>query len=104
MIQRRLDNMTTPIGKRIARARALTDGLTAADWGSKAGLSRAIVSLIESGKREVPNVQTVSKLAAVLGLDLGWLIDGAGEKPTRESVRAALEAHEARVSRRKGAA
>lgn len=46
----------------------------------KAGLSEGHTALIERGERENPSVDTVSKLAVALGVDLGWLVNGGPQK------------------------
>jgi transcriptional regulator with XRE-family HTH domain len=81
--------MANPIGDRLAAVRELS-GLSAAALGEKAGLSRAIVSMIESGERKNPNSKTISALAHVLGVSVGWLIDGVGPEPTKKAVQAAV--------------
>lgn len=79
------------IGERIAQARSLS-GLSAAALGEKAGLSKAIVSMLEGGQRENPHVNTISAIARVLGIRVEWLIDGTGAAPDPKAVKAAVEA------------
>ncbi len=81
------------IGERIFEARKMS-GLSAALLGEKAGLSKAIVSMLEGGQRENPHVNTVSAIAKVLGVSVEWLISGIGPEPKSEAVRATVAAGE----------
>ena len=56
------------IGLQIKIARVENE-LSAADLSRKAGLSRAHISEIESGKKN-PSVVTINKLCDILGYDL----------------------------------
>ncbi|HEY3254554.1 MAG TPA: helix-turn-helix domain-containing protein [Polyangiaceae bacterium] len=101
--------MTTTFGERLALARGFS-GLSASALGVKVGLSSAIVSMIEAGKRDNPNLKTITSIAEILGLDILWWITGTGTAPTEETVLAAVKAHDNRMAkalrkaRRKGAA
>jgi transcriptional regulator with XRE-family HTH domain len=58
-------------------------GWTQEELATRAGLSVAMVSQIEQGKRPDPRVSTVTKLADALAVDVGELIGRppAGRKP-----------------------
>jgi transcriptional regulator with XRE-family HTH domain len=79
------------IGERIAHARRMS-GLSAAALGERAGLSKAIVAMLEGGQRENPHVNTVSAIARILGVRVEWLISGTGDTPDPAAVKAATEA------------
>lgn len=70
--------------------RSYTD-LTCAELDRLAGLHRGHTWAIEQQTRENPERGTVRGLAAVLGSSVGWLLEGEGEPPTRDEVRAAVE-------------
>lgn len=72
------------LGKRLQELREL-GGLSAAELGMLAGLSRTVVQMIESGARKNPVASTVAQLAAVVGDDGSYLL-GLGRKPTRRAV------------------
>lgn len=59
-------------------------GLNAVELSEKAGLSRGHVSLIESGRREHPSADTITKLSKALKVDLTWLMSG-GKRPELET-------------------
>lgn len=77
------------LGDRIARARALVR-LSAAELGELAGMSDAVVGMIETDRRKTPAATTVSKIAGVLGVSSDWLISGIGDEPTKEQVSTAV--------------
>ncbi len=78
------------IGDRIAMARALV-ALPAAELGELAGMSRGVVGMIETDKRgKKPGAETLSNIAAVLGVSSDWILTGVGVEPTKESVTAAV--------------
>lgn len=58
-------------------------GLNAVELSELAGLSRGHVSLIESGRREHPSAETITKLSNALKVSLAWLMCG-GKRPTIE--------------------
>lgn len=63
------------IGKRIAVCRKRA-GLSASRLSLEAGLARSHVAAIESGRNPRLTVETVEKLARVLNVRAGWLVDG----------------------------
>lgn len=65
-------------------------GVTGADLGVLAGLSKGAVSMIESGNRPDPSGSTVAALAKVLGVSADWLLSGTEPGPEVESVKAAV--------------
>jgi transcriptional regulator with XRE-family HTH domain len=83
------------LSDRLNRARTRA-GVTGADLGLLAGLSRGAVSMIESGHRPDPNSSTVVALAGVLGVSLAWLLGGEGAMPAKAVMRAAVEAARAK--------
>lgn len=78
------------IGKRLALARHFS-GLTASALGVLAGLSTGTVGVIENGSRADPSSGSIGKLARVLGVSADWLINGTGEAPTEDDIRAAIK-------------
>ena len=58
----------TPFGALLLRLRAAA-GLTQQELASRAGLSTAAISALESGKRRTPRFATVELLAGALALD-----------------------------------
>lgn len=79
------------VADRIALVRRHS-GLSAAEFGRRAGLSRATISSIESGRNEEPETDTVRKIAKLSGASLAWLLDGEGKPPSAKSVREAASA------------
>ena len=67
-------------------------GLSQDDFGSKLGLSRNYIWMIENGKRE-PSDRTVSDIARIFGVREEWLKTGEGDMYvtyTREEAIAAF--------------
>ena len=75
--------------ERLRQARQL-GGVTGADLGVRAGLSKGAVSMIESGNRPDPSGSTVAALAKVLGVSADWLLSGTEPGPDAEAVKAAV--------------
>jgi len=73
------------------RALRLESGLSAAQLSELAGLSPAHVSIIERGERPNVAATTATALARVLGTCAEYLVDGVGDAPTADAVRAAVE-------------
>lgn len=71
--------------------RELAEKLSSRELSELAELADTHVRLIERGERLAPSVETISRLACVLGVSLDWLIRGDGPEPTAEHVRAAVE-------------
>lgn len=65
-------------------------GLSAAEFGRRAGLSRATVPLLESGENEEPATKTVIALAKASGVPVGWFLTGEGDAPERDAVRSKM--------------
>ena len=57
---------------RVARARA---GLSQKELAEKSGVCETTISFIENGKQETIRMSTLQKLAEVLGVDVGQLIE-----------------------------
>jgi len=87
----------TGLGERLARLREFS-GLSASELGLMAGLSHAIVGLLERDDRPNPGALTVLKLARVLGTTVEYLLEGVGGEPTKEKVLEAVEAARARLA------
>ena len=56
-----------------------------------AGLADGHVGLIASGHVKNPSAKVLTKIADVLGVSLDWLVNGRGEEPDPDAVRAAVE-------------
>lgn len=82
------------IGDRVRQARTLV-GLSQNKLAALTGLPSSHARAIE--ERDNLRTDTAASIARTLGLSLDWLIVGTGPRPTRESVKAAVEAAEARV-------
>lgn len=46
-------------------------GMTQSELAEKSGVSRSIISDIETGKRDVTSTRTLSKIASALGVNIG---------------------------------
>ncbi len=79
----------TSIAERVRWLRA-SAGLSMRSLSDLAGLDPSHVRLIESGERDDPRSKTLSQLANVTGVTLDWLIDGKGDTPDPDAVRAAV--------------
>jgi transcriptional regulator with XRE-family HTH domain len=79
------------IGARLRYVRSLS-GISASALSDLAGLSPAHVGLIEHDRVSSPVSLTLEKLSVTLGVDLHWLITGAGRKPTKVIVQRAVAA------------
>jgi transcriptional regulator with XRE-family HTH domain len=73
-------------------------GLNTRDVARLADLSDALVSHIECGRIANPRTESIRSIAEVLGCSLDWLVNGEGEPPTAEHVRAAVDAARARLA------
>ncbi len=87
------------LSNRLAELR-LRAGLSAAELGRLAGLSRATVAAIESGTRPDPVASTVVALAQVLGGRVSYLLNGEGLPPSDRRLRAAVRAARRRAAGR----
>jgi enoyl-[acyl-carrier-protein] reductase (NADH) len=87
------------LAARLAQTLSLA-GISARRLDTLAGQTVGHFSLMVDRLRSRPNAdietETATAYAAVLGVDLNWLLTGDGEEPTEESVRAAVEAARAR--------
>lgn len=45
------------------------------------------IGLIESGERDNLTIETIKKIAEALGVTVGWLSNGEGEKPSEKKLR-----------------
>ena len=83
----RADRRTTSLRARIAaeiRVARNSAGLTLAQVGRAAGVSRSETSRIERGDAGWVDLMTLGRLAAVVGLDL-WVRTFPGEEPLRDA-------------------
>lgn len=62
-------------------------GLSAAAFGVGAGLSRATIASLESGRNDEPDLTTLRKISEFTGVPLAWLLDGDGKPPSERAVR-----------------
>jgi transcriptional regulator with XRE-family HTH domain len=77
--------------ERLQWARGVS-GLSARGLAKRADIALRLVSLIEAGDRDNPELKTVQRVADALGVPVGWLASGEGERPAAESIRAAVGA------------
>lgn len=82
--------MSETLGSRLLYARELT-GISSRELDRLAGTTEGHASMIERGERPRIEVATADKMAIVLGLSLDWLVRGAGRRPTKRHVVAAVE-------------
>lgn len=76
------NQLCAALSKRLFRARERT-GLSASAVGETAGLTAATALNVENGR--VPALDTLERLAAVIGVPPGWLAYGSeGDEPYRE--------------------
>jgi transcriptional regulator with XRE-family HTH domain len=89
----------TTIGARLKYARELA-GLNKAALSQLAGLpSDAHVGMIERSKAgQGTTTRTAAKLAAALGVSVGWLISGEGRVPSRRTIREAVSAAQGKAA------
>ncbi len=75
------------IGTRLTKAR--TDrGLSQTDLAAATGLDRGAIRLIEKGRRKNPQVDTIGRIARVLGVTTDWLISGIAPLVANDSLKA----------------
>jgi len=80
------------IGQRL-KAKRKDAGLTQAELGAAAGVSKQAISAIESGATQSPEAKTVEPIARRLGVSTRWLLTGrAGVEGEPESSRVAEDA------------
>jgi transcriptional regulator with XRE-family HTH domain len=80
---------TVTIGERLKQLRK-HENLTQADFASKIKLTHSIVSLIESGKRQLTE-QSLHIICLTFGVNENWLLSGSGEMFDNESDPPELE-------------
>lgn len=85
------DRAPVTLGLRLQEARKLAD-ISARELDRLAETTEGHASLIEAGTVTNVKLNTLTQLARVLGVSMSWLIDGAGDAPTVESVGGAVEA------------
>jgi transcriptional regulator with XRE-family HTH domain len=83
-------NAPSPVAERIKWARQRVPSLSAREVARLAQLQPSHVSLIESGAVANVRVDTLTALARVLGCSLDWLVNGIGDAPDDDAVRAAV--------------
>lgn len=81
-------NNETKVGERLRAAR-VSKGLSQQELAAKANVNQATISKIEAGAKS--SLETLEKLAAILGLRPGWLVYGndvpSGREPTSETTQ-----------------
>jgi transcriptional regulator with XRE-family HTH domain len=82
-----MDNVT--IGERLKQLRK-HENLTQAEFANKIKLTHSIVSLIESGKRQITD-QSLHIICLTFGVNENWLLTGVGEMFDNESDPPELE-------------
>ena len=80
---------TKTLADRVAYARGLS-GLSQRALSARADLDPSHVRLIEEGKRETPQGETLVKIAHALGVATDWLITGVGPAPTKTQIAAVV--------------
>lgn len=77
------------LGSRLSERR-IAAGLERPELGELAGLSPALVGMIERGDRTNIAATTATSLARVLGTTAEYLVDGVGDPPSDDAARAAV--------------
>lgn len=78
---------------RLRETREMAGDLSGRELARLAGLrSETTVGLAEIGHTHSVRLESGVAIAAVLGVELQWLVSGIGDAPTVESVRAAVAA------------
>lgn len=80
------EDLSTPRGR--LRAERIRQGLSLRELSLKAGLSHAALAYIEKGERQNFGIDAASKIAAALGLNLDWMINGIGQRFRSDEKRA----------------
>ncbi len=62
-----------------------------------AGLSSRLVGMIERGSRPNPELSTVTAIAGVLDVKMGWLVSGEGPTPRVSALKSAGEKAKAKA-------
>lgn len=88
----------TTVAGRVAYCRSIPEDLSARELDRIAGLHTGHTWAIESGGRENLERATAKKLADAFGTRVGWVLEGEGDAPTSEQVRAAVDAARARYA------
>ena len=69
--------MSVPMHERL-RARIRQLGMSVAEVAREAGVNRSFVYDILRGRSQVPNLDKLTRIAAVVKVDLEWLLSGKG--------------------------
>ena len=86
--RRRAERLLLEVGRELRDAR-VQRGLSQGWVGRSAGISQATVSLIERGKQPGVRLETLTRVASAVGLDLSMRLFPGGE-PIRDAAHAAL--------------
>lgn len=87
----------TGLGERIKRLRHL-GSINSTELSEAAGMSRGMVSMLETGAVSDMTTANASALARCLGVSLAFLLTGEGPEPTaRQIVEAFLTAKQAKA-------
>ena len=70
--------MSVPMHERL-RARIRQLGMSVAEVAREAGVNRSFVYDILRGKSQLPNLDKLTRIAAVVKVDLEWLLTGKGQ-------------------------
>lgn len=79
----------SPLGKRLRQLREFA-GLSPRGLDKVAQLTPGHSYHIETGYRTLLRPETVRRLARTLGVSLEFLLDGKGERPSRDEVVASI--------------
>ena len=85
------------LGERIKRLRTLAS-LTSREVSEAAGMSRGMVSMLETGAVVDMTTANATALARCLGVTLEYLLQGDGTEPTARQILAAYERARAGVA------
>jgi transcriptional regulator with XRE-family HTH domain len=81
------------IGQRVKLLRERAE-LSAREISERIGAGNSLVTQLELGTNENPTIDTVMKLAQVLGTTVRFLTHGEGRMPSAERIRSAFAAFE----------
>jgi len=79
------------MAERLRWARGVS-GLTTRELAELAGISHAYPTLIETGRRQSVATEITDRLAAIFGTQPAWLVYGAGRRPGKKHLLAAVKA------------
>jgi transcriptional regulator with XRE-family HTH domain len=74
------------LAERLHWARSVA-GLSTRALASKAGVASGYPSAIELDQVKNPGLDSLTKIAAALEIEVGWLMLGVGQKPSERKLR-----------------